>query len=162
MAVFEAAYKIVAKHEGGYANDPDDAGAETYKGISRRYHPGWRGWAYVDFRKKTHGPVKTGDFIENEALDAEVKAFYKAWWDRLGAGAINSQPLANALFDFTVLSGRGVETMQKALNNLGANVGVDNKLGPATLSKGQSRSRPGCITAARPRHGLSARYFWRG
>ncbi|RYD50653.1 MAG: hypothetical protein EOP52_13405, partial [Sphingobacteriales bacterium] len=35
MADFLTAYKRTAVAEGGYANDPDDLGGETYKGIAR-------------------------------------------------------------------------------------------------------------------------------
>ena len=35
MANFTIALKKVLKNEGGYANNPNDAGGETYKGISR-------------------------------------------------------------------------------------------------------------------------------
>ena len=27
------------KKEGGYVNDPDDKGGQTYRGISRKYNP---------------------------------------------------------------------------------------------------------------------------
>ena len=47
MAEFKKAYDKTMGHEGGYVHDPDDAGGETYKGISRRYHPGWEGWKVV-------------------------------------------------------------------------------------------------------------------
>ncbi|KKK46716.1 hypothetical protein LCGC14_3162480, partial [marine sediment metagenome] len=38
MALFTEAYEITLQHEGGYSNDSDDVGGETYKGVSRRYH----------------------------------------------------------------------------------------------------------------------------
>jgi len=34
MANFEQSYAITMGHEGGYDNDPDDVGGETYKGVS--------------------------------------------------------------------------------------------------------------------------------
>ena len=36
MADFRLAYKKIEAAEGGYVNDPDDKGGETYKGISRK------------------------------------------------------------------------------------------------------------------------------
>mgnify|MGYP002957326922 CR=1 FL=1 len=39
MANFNEEFKKVILVEGGYVNDPDDAGGETYLGISRRYNP---------------------------------------------------------------------------------------------------------------------------
>lgn len=35
MAKFEHALQLLLQHEGGYVNDPDDQGGETYKGIAR-------------------------------------------------------------------------------------------------------------------------------
>ena len=53
MADFHKALKRTAKYEGGYVNDPADAGGETYKGISRRANPKWDGWQLIDAHKKT-------------------------------------------------------------------------------------------------------------
>ena len=36
MANFQEALKKVLVYEGGYVNDKDDAGGETYKGITKR------------------------------------------------------------------------------------------------------------------------------
>lgn len=38
----------ILEEEGGYVNDPDDQGGETYCGIARKHHPGWPGWQTVD------------------------------------------------------------------------------------------------------------------
>ena len=37
MANFEEAYKKTSDFEGGYVNDEDDAGGETYRGIARNF-----------------------------------------------------------------------------------------------------------------------------
>ena len=44
MAYFGDAFKKLSIKEGGYVNDKDDAGGETYRGISRKYNPTWQGW----------------------------------------------------------------------------------------------------------------------
>ncbi len=54
MAKFIDAYKKVLNNEGIYSNDPDDAGGETYKGISRKANPNWDGWISIDAIKKAH------------------------------------------------------------------------------------------------------------
>ena len=51
MADFTKAYALTAAYEGGYVDDPEDAGGETYRGISRRYHPSWQGWQIIDTLK---------------------------------------------------------------------------------------------------------------
>ena len=38
MAYFGDAFKKLSIKEGGYVNDKDDAGGETYRGISRKYN----------------------------------------------------------------------------------------------------------------------------
>ena len=49
MANFNQAFKKVMSAEGGYVNDPDDPGGETYKGVARKMNPRWSGWAIVGF-----------------------------------------------------------------------------------------------------------------
>jgi len=41
----------VLKSEGGHANDPDDGGGETYRGIARKFWPQWAGWKIIDAAK---------------------------------------------------------------------------------------------------------------
>ena len=36
------------EHEGGYVDDRDDRGGETYRGISRNNFPDWKGWKKID------------------------------------------------------------------------------------------------------------------
>ena len=45
----------ILRNEGGYSNDPDDPGGETYAGISRRHHPKSWIWVAVDKAKEAHG-----------------------------------------------------------------------------------------------------------
>ena len=48
MADFNIAFNKVVFHEGGYVNDPEDRGGETYMGISRRAHPSSNIWYHID------------------------------------------------------------------------------------------------------------------
>ncbi|HBF18469.1 MAG TPA: hypothetical protein DDW81_00145 [Cryomorphaceae bacterium] len=57
MADFEWAYRHTSNKEGGYVNDPSDYGRETYRGISRRWHPYWEGWKIVDEVRPPHACV---------------------------------------------------------------------------------------------------------
>ena len=47
MSEFQPALQKVLAHEGGYVNDPDDPGGETYKGIAHNMHSKWGGWVYI-------------------------------------------------------------------------------------------------------------------
>ncbi|MFM7564688.1 MAG: glycosyl hydrolase 108 family protein, partial [Planctomycetota bacterium] len=39
MADFAIAFDETMINEGGYVDDPDDRGGETYRGVARRFHP---------------------------------------------------------------------------------------------------------------------------
>ena len=52
MADFNQAFQLVIAHEGGYVNDPDDPGGETYKGVARKIHSKWEGWQNIDILKR--------------------------------------------------------------------------------------------------------------
>lgn len=55
MANFDEAYKRTNGFEGGYVNDKSDLGGETYKGVARKIHKNWAGWAIVDSYKGKSG-----------------------------------------------------------------------------------------------------------
>ena len=118
MANFIIALKKVLKNEGGYANDPNDAGGETYKGISRKNHPTWAGWISIDQIKKAH-PRGFKTILEHTPeLQDKVKDFYKRrFWDELCLDTCGNQELANQAFDMAVNAGvkAGVKILQKVL-----------------------------------------------
>lgn len=118
MANFTIALKKVLKNEGGYANNPNDAGGETYKGISRKNHPTWTGWISIDQIKKAH-PRGFKTILEHTPeLQDKVKDFYKRrFWDELCLDTCGNQELANQAFDMAVNTGvkAGVKILQKVL-----------------------------------------------
>ena len=119
MADFKEAFELTLAHEGGYAKDPDDRGGETYKGIARRYNPGWPGWGRIDKAKKQRGFPQT--LNADPALQIEVAAFYRShYWDKFQGDSIPVQAIANELFDTAVNLGvaRAIEFFQRALNVL--------------------------------------------
>ncbi len=141
MANFETAYKITMSNEGGYANDPDDVGGETYKGISRNYHPNWKGWTIVDGHKNS--VTFEQDLKNDEDLQRLVKEFYKAnFWDVNLLDRFSSQNIGNEMFDTGVNMGvsRAAMFLQIALNYLNKNeklyedLVVDGKIGNKTFS----------------------------
>ena len=131
MAVFNISFGITSQLEGGYANHPKDRGGETYAGITRKYHPSWIGWQYID--KQPH-PIKTNTKFPK--LEGYVITFYtKEYWNRLHCNDLE-QSLANQLFDYAVNSGKGraVKDLQSILNNLGESLKVDGAIGPNTIA----------------------------
>lgn len=140
MADFFEAFKITLGNEGGYVNDSSDAGGETYKGISRKYHGEWNGWVVIDSLKNAPNFPKNLD--RDSSLQARVQSFYKMmYWDRFQGDQIQVQEIADELFDTGVNMGisRAVKFLQASLNYLNRNGELypdmpdDGKLGPGTL-----------------------------
>jgi lysozyme family protein len=140
MAEFNQAYAITSAHEGGYVNDPDDRGGETYRGIARVHHPEWSGWRRVDAQRRKAGFPKSLD--ADRTLQNNVKAFYKAaYWDRFKGDDIPDQAVGNELYDTAVNMGvrRAVRFLQSSLNLLNRNQSdyedliVDGLFGAKTL-----------------------------
>ena len=48
MADFEKGFKKIIANEGGYVNDKDDKGGETFMGITRKNHPNILLWGIID------------------------------------------------------------------------------------------------------------------
>lgn len=122
MANFLEAYSITLCHEGGYVNDPDDVGGETYNGISRRYNPSWDGWIIID-RLKGESNFPQTAYYDVRLSDFE-KSFYKdKYWDVHLLDRYDSQKIANEMFDTGVNMGtaRAGKFLQKALNYLNKN-----------------------------------------
>lgn len=144
MANFDQAFQLTLGHEGGYVFDPDDAGGETYKGVARRFHPGWGGWTIIEqVKQQANGRRQLNKKLgENEALQQQIHAFYKQhYWDRFQGDAIAAQDLAEELFDTGVNMGvhRAVRFLQEGLNLLNRNqksfkdILEDGKSGSGTL-----------------------------
>lgn len=146
MAVFQSAYKKTAIVEGGYCNDPDDSGGETYKGISRNNFPAWEGWGIVDRTKDLNPESLNIALGDNAGLDALVLSFYKKrFWDVYSLDACDSQIVAEEIYDSGVNIGSGVisKWVQRVLNALNYDLSpdgprweeivVDGKVGSKTI-----------------------------
>lgn len=107
MALFSVAFNLTMKHEGGYVNDPDDKGGETYMGISRRFYGKYQLWKRIDAVTKSN-PKATNSQItkilkQDAALTKEIENIYRAeYWNRLRLDELNNQALAHQMFDSAV------------------------------------------------------------
>ncbi|MNL24091.1 putative Peptidoglycan domain protein [compost metagenome] len=142
MANFTIAYSKTNSHEGGYSNNPNDRGGETWCGIARNFFPRWGGWRIIDEYKKSN-PATFKQLIAKDAkLGSYVADFFKTeFWDKLSLDKVVNQAIANELYDTGVNMGIGKVQgfIQEALNlcnnnqQLYPNIKVDGKLGPITL-----------------------------
>lgn len=104
MADFASAFAATMKAEGGYVNDPQDPGGETYKGIARKMNSKWDGWIVIDMAKKEKNFPANLD--GNPALQDKIKKFYEInYWDKILGDQITDQHVAASIFDFAVNAG---------------------------------------------------------
>lgn len=87
------------KYEGGYANVVGDKGGETYRGITRKNNPTWRGWPMVDKAK----PLKRNQMVKE--AEPAVLEFYWNRFKGLSLDKLNSTKVALAMFDYNVHGG---------------------------------------------------------
>ena len=112
---FNEIIEIVLEHEGGYVNDPDDAGGETKYGIAKRWYPD------VDIKNLTKEQAKT--------------IYHQDYWRRGKCDEVPPQ-LRHIYFDMCVNmgAGRATKIVQETANAKGANLKVDGFIGPKTIS----------------------------
>ena len=75
MANFKNAFDLMISHEGGYVNDPDDPGGETYKGVARKIFSKWEGWSRIDMLKRQSGFPANLD--RDPELQEAIEDFYE-------------------------------------------------------------------------------------
>jgi lysozyme family protein len=121
-ARFETCLAEVLRHEGGFADHPDDPGGATNMGITRQTLAAWRG--VTPASALPVAAVKT----LRRAEAAQI--YHRNYWKPL-AGDELPAGLDLILFDFAVHSGpsRALKTLQSELG-----VRMDGIMGPLTLS----------------------------
>lgn len=117
VSAFNLALAKVFEYEGGLVDDPDDPGALTKFGISKRVH----------------------DEVDIEALTKESAAeiYREEYWEAINLDELAEQYpfVAVELFEQAVNLGppTAILNAQKAVNYLGKNIEVDGVMGPYTL-----------------------------
>ena len=122
---YEYSFKTVVLDEGGYANDKDDTGKETYLGLSIVHNPDLKMWPIIHNMKVQFGDLSKKENVAklNAALRGipaimdEAKRVYKQrYWDVIGLDNLNSRDLTHQIFDMAVNS--GVPLATKLANEL--------------------------------------------
>ena len=126
------------KNPVGYVNDPQDAGGETVAGISRRYHPQWEGWKFVDeIKKATVSPFDLIKALDTTEIHNAIYAFYKQYWHKYKCDEMPIG-LGIAMFDTAFMTGQAVRLLQMSINFVVEDkinmITVDNVIGMQTLS----------------------------
>ena len=111
MADFNNVIKETLVNEGGYVNDPLDAGGETKFGISKRSYPN------VD--------------IKNLTVDDAKTIYKKDYWDKVKGDEIVSIKVAFELFDTAV--NMGVRTASKLIQGC-SGAYVDGIIGSQSIA----------------------------
>jgi lysozyme family protein len=131
MADFASAFAATMKAEGGYVNDPQDPGGETYKGVARKMNSKWDGWTLIDLAKKENNFPANLD--RNAQLQDKIKDFYEInYWDKIRCDEIKDQGIAESIFDFAV---NGGTVASAKLAQLTVGVESDGVIGNVTLEK---------------------------
>lgn len=156
MADFKKYYPLLQNHEGGYADNPNDDGGETYAGVARNFWPRWPGWKRIDpivqgLKKRyvTGWPEAGKARIINSWLKKDtilqdmIFQFYKVnFWNSLQLDFVKSQPVAEQLADLGVNAGpmRPAKMVQRLVNQYFQRPGekpvlvVDGDIGPGTIN----------------------------
>jgi len=116
--MFDAALKVILRHEGGFVNHPRDPGGMTNLGVTKNT---WESW--------TKKPASEADM--RALTPAKVAPLYKArYWDECRCGDM-APGLALCVFDFAVNAGpaRAARYLQTMIGAV-----ADGKIGPATIA----------------------------
>ena len=110
MANFKKEFNKIIVTEGGYVNDPDDKGGETYLGISRKAHPYSTIWKDIDEYKSKY---KVSDLTKKLKLNTDItnrisKIYKDEYWDIFDLDKVPNQRIAHQIFDDAV--NRGVKS----------------------------------------------------
>lgn len=126
MADFKTYAPFLSSWEGGYANNKNDKGGETYRGVTIAT------WTAYCKRKSINAPLKKMSQAQWEEI------MTSGYWDAVHASDLRSQSVANQVADFAVNAGvnRAAVTLQQAVNSANHDTAlkVDGIVGAKTLA----------------------------
>lgn len=127
---FDAALKLVLKHEGGYTNHPSDPGGPTNLGIT-----------LANFRRFVKPDGTIAD-LKNLTVAQAAICYRRQYWDAV-LGAELPSGVDYAVFDFAVNSGpaRAAKYLQRIVGAV-----QDGRIGPATLKAVRARKPENVVT----------------
>lgn len=135
--LFECALEIVLAHEGGFVDDPADAGEATNWGVSlRTLRRAGELDAYLAaaFDLDGDGDIDADDIRLLTREDA-ARFYRREFWDRYGYGRFHLT-IAAKIFDLAVNMGPvpAARVLQRACHANGRPIADDGEIGPITLA----------------------------
>lgn len=129
MASFELTIPFIHEKEGGFVDDPDDAGGATNMGVTLK--------TYAAYCKRKGYPRPTVERLKNLSEAKWQDIMRTMYWDVIAGDRIQSQSVALAIYDWAVHSGTSVaiKHVQRILG-----VQADGIVGPLTLAAINSAS----------------------
>ena len=115
LVEFDDIIEKVLEHEGGYVDDPTDAGGETKYGISKRAYP--------------------DEDIKELTIERAKELYKRDYWDRFRVSNLPNR-LRHIYVDMCINmgGGRAIKILQEACNSKNATkIDVDGGIGPATI-----------------------------
>ena len=115
LVEFDDIIEKVLEHEGGYVDDPTDAGGETKYGISKRAYP--------------------DEDIKELTVERAKELYKRDYWDRYRTADLPDR-LRHIYVDMCINmgGGRAIKILQEACNSKNATkIDVDGGIGPATI-----------------------------
>lgn len=142
---FDYIYEELIMFEGGYSNDSADSGGETYKGISRKFHPNNPIWLIIDAHKNEWNFMP---FLETSPeLHRLVREFYYDWYtdnniDKLYCYDIKKKLFLTQINIGTIRANRILQTCYNMLKRADI-ISNDGIIGPKTIQALNSlRNKP--------------------
>lgn len=129
MANFELTIPFTHEKEGGFVNDPHDAGGATNMGVTLN--------TYTTYCRKKGYPHPTVEHLKQLTENQWQEIMRTMYWDVIKGDDIQSQSVALAIYDWSVHSGpaTAVKHVQRILG-----VKADGIVGPVTLAAINSAS----------------------
>ena len=120
LVEFDDIIEKVLEHEGGYVDDPTDAGGETKYGISKRAYP--------------------DEDIKELTIERAKELYKRDYWDRYRTADLPDR-LRHIYVDMCINmgGGRAIKILQEACNSKNATkIDIDGGIGPATIKAASS------------------------